>query len=124
MVASNVKVKIAFNDPNLEPEEREEQAQQLMAELRSMDEVHAVDRIVDPNPPQNSKAFAGFLTGLLMAEVSMENTKKLLYFLGDRLGNKPIELSVEANGKSLSIKANSREELQAAIQAAQEFIAS
>lgn len=123
MAAANVKVKIAFNDPNLEPEEREEQAQQLMAELRYMDEVHAVDRIVDPDPPQNSKAFAGFLTGLLMAEVSMENAKKLLYFLGDRLGNKSIELSVEANGKSLSIKANSREELQAAIQAAQEFVA-
>jgi hypothetical protein len=34
-----------------------------------------------------------------------------------------IELSVEANGKKLRVKAHSREELEAAIKAAQDFIA-
>jgi hypothetical protein len=123
MNPAEIKLTIAFTDPDLELEEREEQAQRLISELKQMDEVETVDRIPDPNPPQGSKAFGGFLMGLLTAEVSVANAKKLLAFLGDRLGNKPIELSVEANGKKLSVKANSRVELEAAIKAAQDFIA-
>jgi hypothetical protein len=88
-----------------------------------MDEVETVDRVLDPNPPEGNKALGGFLVGLLTAEVNATNAKKLMGFLGDRLGDKPIELSVEANGKKLTVKAHSREELQDAIQAAQDFIA-
>jgi hypothetical protein len=119
---SNVTLTIAFNDPELDLEERDEQAQQLLTELRQMDEVETVNRILDPNPPEGNKAIGGFLVGLLMAEVSVDNAKKLMGFLGDRLSNKPIELSVEANGKKLSVKASSREELEAAIKAAKDFI--
>lgn len=119
---SGFQLTIAFNDPDLNLEKREEQAQRLMAELKQMDEVDAVERVADPNPPEGSKAFGGFLMGLLKAEVSIANSKKLLGFLGDRLGGKPIELSVEGNGKKLSVKASSREELEAAIKAAQDFI--
>jgi hypothetical protein len=60
--------------------------------------------------------------GLLTAEVRAENAKKLLVFLGDRLGGKPIELEVEANGRRLKVSAHSREELEAAIKAAQDFV--
>jgi hypothetical protein len=120
---SNVKLTIAFNDPDLELEEQDEQAQRLISELKQMDEVETVDRVLDPNPPEGNKALGGFLVGLLTAEVNATNAKKLMGFLGDRLGDKPIELSVEANGKKLTVKAHSREELQDAIQAAQDFIA-
>ena len=64
------------------------------------------------------------MVGLLAAEVSAANAKKLLGFLGDRLGGKPIEFTVEGNGKKLSVKANSREELEFAIKSAQDFLAS
>lgn len=120
---STVKLTIAFNDSDLDSEERDEQAQRLMAELKQMDEVDTVDRILDPNPPEGNKAIGGFLVGLLSAEVSVANAQKLMGFLGDRLGGKPIELSVEANGKKLTVKAHSREELEAAIKAAQDFVA-
>lgn len=120
---SAVKLTINFNDPNLEPEEREEQVQRLMAELKHMDDVEAVDRIPDINPPEGNKAIGGFLVGLLSAEVSVANAQKVMGFLGDRLGGKPIELAVEANGKKLTVKAHSREELEAAIKAAQDFVA-
>jgi hypothetical protein len=120
---SNIKLTIAFNDPDLDSEERDEQAQRLMAELKQMDEVDTVDRVLDPNPPEGNKAIGGMLAGLLMAEVNLANAGKLMGFLGDRLGGKPIELSVEANGKKLTVKAHSREELEAAIKAAQDFIA-
>lgn len=118
-----IKFTIAFNDPDLDSEEREEQAQRLMAELKQIDEVDAVDRVLDPNPPEGNKAIGGILVGLLTAQVSPANAQKLMGFLGDRLGSKPIELAVEANGKKLTVKAHSREELEAAIKAAQDFIA-
>ncbi len=121
---SNIQITLAFNDPDLDPEERDEQAQQLISELREIDEVETVDRVLDPNPPEGNKAFGGFLAGLLMAEVNAANAKKLMGFLGDRLGGKPIELEVEANGKKLKVKAHSREELESAIKAAQDFIES
>lgn len=120
---SNIKLTIAFNDPDLDSEERDEQAQRLMAELKQMDEVDAVDRVLDPNPPAGNKAIGGMLVGLLTAQVNLANAQKLMGFLGDRLGGKPIELSVEANGKKLTVKAHSREELEAAIKLAQDFIA-
>jgi len=91
--------------------------------MRDLDETGTVDRVSDPNPPEGNKAIGGMLVGLLMAEVSVANFKKLGAFLGDRLGGKVIELEVEANGKKLKVKANSREELGAAIEAAQKFVA-
>lgn len=117
-----VKLTIAFNDPDAEPEELDKQAKRLMAELNEMDEVE-VDRVADPNPPEGNKALGGFLVGLLTAEVNVANAQKLMGFLGDRLGGKPIELSVEANGRKLTVKAHSREELEVAIKAAQDFVA-
>ncbi|MBD2075463.1 hypothetical protein H6F86_16485 [Phormidium sp. FACHB-592] len=119
---SNVKLTIAFNDPDLDAEEREEQAQRFMAELQQMDEVE-VERVLDPNPPEGNKAVGAILVGLLTAQVNKENAQKVMRFLGDRLGGKPIELEVEANGKKLKVKAHSREELEAAIAAAQKFAA-
>ena len=118
-----VKLTINFNDPDLDSEERDEQAQRLIAELKQMDEIEAVERVLDPTPPKGNKSVGGMLVGLLTAEISAENTKRVMRFLGDRLCGKAIELSVEANGKRLVVKAHSREELETAIQAAKEFIA-
>lgn len=120
----SVKLTINFNDSSLEPEEREKQAQQLMTELKQIDEVETVDRVLDPSPPERNKALGGFLIGLLTAEVSVANAQKLIGFLGDRLSGKLIELTVEANGRKLIVKAHSREELEAAVKTAKDFITS
>jgi hypothetical protein len=120
---SSVKFTIALNDPNLDSDELEAQAQSLLAQMRDLDEIETVDRVLDPNPPAGNKAMGGILVGLLTAQVSKENALKLLGFLGDRLGNKPIELEVEDNGKKLKVKASSQTELTAAIEAAQKFLA-
>ncbi|MCG6136806.1 MAG: hypothetical protein MET45_19580 [Nostoc sp. LLA-1] len=122
-ILPSIKLTINLNDPDLEPEHRDTQIQNLMAELKEMDEVNSVYRVRDNNPPQASKALGGFIIGLLTAEVNAKNAKQLFGFLGNRLSGKPIELEVEANGKSLKVKAHSREELEAAIKAAQDFIA-
>lgn len=119
----SVKFTIAFNDPNLDNEELEGQAQSLLAQMKDLDEIETVARVLDPNPPSGNKAVGGFLVGLLTAQVNKENAQKLLGFLGDRLGNKLIELEVEDNGKKLKVKASSQAELTAAIEAAQKFLA-
>ncbi len=119
---SNIKLAIAFNDPELDADNLDEQAQRLLGELRQLDEVETVDRVLDPNPPEGNKAIGGILIGLLTAEVNVGNAQKVMGFLGDRLGGKPIELQVEDNGRKLTVKAHSLEELEAAIKAAQAFI--
>jgi hypothetical protein len=123
MDASNVKLTIHFNDPDLEPEDRDEDAQKLLRQLKEMDEIESVDRVLDPNPPEGNKALGAILVGLLTAQVNPSNAKTVFGFLSDRLGGKPIELEVEANGKKLKVSAHSREELEAAITSAQRFIA-
>ncbi len=126
MTASpNFTLTIEFNDPELDPEERNEEAQLLMRVLKGMDEIESIDRVIDPTPaPEGTRSLGvTYLVGLLMAQMNIDNAKKLFAFLGDRLGNKIIELTIEANGKKLSVKASSREELDYAIQQALAFIA-
>lgn len=119
---SPITFQIALRDPSLESEDHEQQAQNLLAQLKELDEVESVGRVLDPNPPPGNKALAGFLAGLLTAEVNAINVKRFLGFLGDRLGNTAIELEVEANGKRLKVKASSQAELQTALEMAQKFI--
>ena len=49
---SSIKFTIAFNDPYLDSEELDEQAQRLVSELKQIDEVDEVSRVLDPNPPE------------------------------------------------------------------------
>ncbi len=119
---SNVKLTIALSNPDLDAEEQERETRNLLREIKDLD-VESAELVAVTETPKGSKAFGGFLLGVLQAEVSIANFKKLLGFVGDRLGSKSIELEVEANGKKLKVKASSREELTAALEAAQRFVA-
>jgi hypothetical protein len=121
-MTSNIKITINFNDPSLDLEERDRESLRLIYELKEISEIEQVSRVPEQKTPAMSKAIGGFLVGLLSAEVNPQNIKSVFRFLGDRLGGKSIELEVEANGKKLKVSASSREELAAAIQAAQDFI--
>jgi hypothetical protein len=121
--SSNIQLTLTLKDSDLEDEELQEETEKLLQQMRELDEVEDANLVVDPNPPERGKG-GGFLLGLLTAEVNVKNIKALFGFLTDRLGNKPIELEVEANGKKLKVKASSQQELQAAIEAAQQFVAS
>ncbi|MBN3907538.1 MAG: hypothetical protein HWQ35_13535 [Nostoc sp. NMS1] len=119
---SNVKLTIALSNPDLDAEEQEKETRNLLREIKDLD-VESAELVAVTEIPERGKSVGGFLLGVLQAEVSLANFKKLLGFLGDRLGNKTIELEVEANGKKLKVKASSQEELNAAIEQAQKFIA-
>jgi len=122
--ASNIQVILALTEPSLDDEEREDEIQNLLQQLRKLDEVERVERIFNSHSTEDRAKSAGAaaLIGLLQAEVSVNNFKGLLNFLSSRLGNKAIELEIEANGKKLKVKASSQQELRDAIQIAQEFI--
>jgi hypothetical protein len=120
---SNIKLVIRLADPDLDTDEKDAGIQNLLMQLEDVEGVE-VSRVLDPDPPSGNKAMGGFLVDMLTAEVDFASVKNLLSFLGDRLTGKSIELEVEANGKKLKVKANSRTELEAAIKAAQDFIAS
>ncbi|CAN1209824.1 Sugar ABC transporter permease [Tumidithrix helvetica PCC 7403] len=113
---------ITFTDPDLTNEELDEEVVRLLGDLSDRSDIEAVDRVRDPNPPKGNMSVGGFLVGVLKAEVSVANAKKVLSFLGDRLNNKPITLEAEGNGKKLKVVASSREDLVLAVQQAKEFI--
>jgi hypothetical protein len=112
------------SDPDLNSEELEALTQRLFQQMSQLNEVEQVKRISEQNPPEGSKPLdAAFIIGLLTAEVNAKNIKALLDFLWERLSGKPIELKVEAEGKKLEVKAYSQQELNAAVEAAKEFLA-
>ena len=119
---SNVKLTIALSNPDLDADEQERETQNLLREIKDLD-VESAELVAVTEIPKGAKSVGGFLVGVLQTEVSLANFKKLLGFLGDRLGNKTIELEVEANGKKLKVKASSQKELTAAIEQAQKFVA-
>lgn len=118
---SNIKLTIALNDPNLDAEEQDQLTRSLLREMKDLD-VESADLVAVEETPEGSKAFGGFLLGMLQAEVSIANVKRVLSYIGDRFSSKPIELEVEANGRKLKVKASSKEELVAAIQEAEKFV--
>ncbi|OUL26731.1 hypothetical protein [Nostoc sp. 106C] len=119
---SNVKLTIALSNPDLDAEEQERETRNFLREIKDLD-VESAELVAVTDTPEGAKSVGGFLVGVLRTEVSLANFKKMLEFLRDRLGNKPIELEVEANGKKLKVKANSQQELTAIIEQAQKFVA-
>lgn len=123
MAESNIKLTIALKDSDLDEEELDKITRNLLQQMRELDQVEQVECIVDPNPPEGNKALGGFLVGLLTAEVNPANITAVMGFLGDRLAGKPVELEVETNSKKLKVKAGNQQDLLAAIQEAEKFVA-
>lgn len=119
---SDLKLTITFTDPALDDEQKNEEVQKLLAQMKDLDEVEAVDRVVNPNTLLRTKSVTGWVAAQVIAFVNPENVKQLWGFLSERLGNKLIELEAEANGKKVKIKASSQQELEAAVKAIQELL--
>ncbi len=118
---SDVKLTITFTDPDLDAEEKDEEVQKLLAQMKDLDEVEAVERVINADAPEGTKSVTGWVVAQLISFVKPENVKQVWGFLSDRLGNKVIELEAEANGKKIKIKASSQQELEAAVKAIQEL---
>ena len=117
-------VHITFNlaDPELDSEELEVKTQNLQRQLREFDAVEQVDRVSDPHPPAGNKAFGGFLGGLLTARIAPAQAPTVLGALDSVVGSAAIELTLEVDGRKITVKARNHEELAAALQSAQAFL--
>ncbi|MDK2409527.1 hypothetical protein QHH11_13040 [Aphanizomenon sp. PH219] len=113
----------AVDDPELDDERRLKIASKLLRELRDSDKVEKVDRTEDVNPEAGSKPGFATLIGVITATVDIKKIKGFLSFLGDRLGDKPIELTVKVGDKEVSIKAKSRQELLESEKIAKDLLA-
>ncbi|MCX5981685.1 MAG: hypothetical protein NTY89_07750 [Nostocales cyanobacterium LacPavin_0920_SED1_MAG_38_18] len=113
----------AIDDPELDDERRLKIASKLLRELRDSDEVEKVDRAEDFNPEAGSKPGFATLIGVLTAQVSMKNIKTFLSFLGDRLKDQSLEITVKVGDKEVSIKAKSRQELLESEKIAKDLLA-
>ncbi|MEY3305063.1 MAG: hypothetical protein ACK5RE_19910 [Pseudanabaena sp.] len=112
---------IAFIDPDLTDTMRDDELVMLLEDLNALSDIESVTRLRDPNPPEGNKSGGGLLD-LLKAEANPANALKVLKFLGDRLGNKPISLEAEVNGVKMKVSASSQEEIKFAINEINEFI--
>ena len=112
---------IAFIDPDLTDTMRDDELVMLLEDLNALSDIESVTRLRDPNPPDGNKSGGGLLD-LLKAEANPANALKVLKFLGDRLGNKPISLEAEVNGVKMKVSASSQEEIKFAINEINEFI--
>ncbi len=120
---SIISITVSFIDPDLDLEERDNEVQKLLNQIGKLDEVEEVERVLDPNPPAGNKALGGFLVGMLTAEVSSTNLKKLLGFLSERLSGKPIKIAVKTpDGREISVEASSQVEFAFAMQQVQELL--
>lgn len=123
MEARTVKLTFGVNDPELNDEERQEIAQKLLRQLKQLDEVEKAYRAEDSNLEEGSRSVLATLVGVLTAEVSVENVKKVLGFIGDRLGNKSIIIKVKVGEQEVEIEAKSRKELEEAEKVANNLLA-
>lgn len=112
---------IALTDPELTNTERDDELVSLFEDLNANSDIESVTRLRDPNPPDGNKS-GGALLDLLKADANLPNALKVLKFLGDRLGNKPISLEAEVNGVKMKVSASSQEEVKFAINEINEFI--
>lgn len=108
-----VQFTFAVNDPNLEDEERQEIARKLLQDLRKLDEVEKVNLTKDLAQEEGARVvpLLSTLVGVLTAEVNLKNIQKVLGFIGDRLGDKPMIIKVKVGDQEVEIEAKSRQEL-------------
>ena len=122
-MTTNVFVNLELVDSSLDAEDLQAAARNLLKQVRAVDGVEEADLVAVTDVPEGSMALGGFVVGLLTAEVSAANLKKLGGFLKDRIVGKTLKMSVEGYGKKIAIEANSQAEFDYAIQKADEQLA-
>ncbi len=107
-------IQFAFtvDDPELDDQERNAIAMQLLSQLRQIDEVESVERTEAVNPEVGSRAALETLIGFLTIEISRENLQKVLAWLHNRVTPKPLKIVVG----EVTIEVQSSEDLAKAEQ--------
>ncbi|MGK7940934.1 MAG: hypothetical protein AB4062_12455 [Crocosphaera sp.] len=117
---TNLEITIAIEDSELDDEALQEVTQNLLEQIDEI--VEMADLVAIDQAPKGSKAFGGFMLGLLTASVKPANLLKLGLFLKDRLGDTQLKIELESpDGRKFKGEASSREEMDYLFQKAQEW---
>lgn len=111
MSESSIQVKITLLDSELSESELQQATQDLQAEVAEVDGVLEVNQVPVLTAEAGAKSIGGFLINILTAEVSVENFKKLVNYLGDRTFGRTYEIEAEGNGRKFKGKFRRPEDL-------------
>jgi hypothetical protein len=119
---SDIKLTIAFTDPNLEADEKDAEVARLLIQMRELKEVKTVSLVTAPDPTQSERILSQFVVGTLVAEVFPEGIWIIFGFLRDQLLGKGITLTLGMEERTLTVNAQTAPELETALQSCEDFL--
>jgi hypothetical protein len=113
-MASSDIVHFAFglDDSTLEDQDRLRFTNQLLPELRQMDEVEQANLIEEPTLEEGAKGYKQLL-GWLSADVSITNLTGFLSWLGSRLADKQSKVEITLGDKVIKLESDDLAEAEA-----------
>jgi hypothetical protein len=123
MISSNIKLIITLADSSLDAEQLDEQARNLVQEMKEIEEVENVSLLESTDAPPGAKSIGESIWGVLKAEVSIKNFEKLMNFLHIRIGSQPIKMAVKtSDGKEINLEAVGQKDFEYLMQKTQDFL--
>ncbi|MBO3457450.1 sugar ABC transporter permease [Aetokthonos hydrillicola Thurmond2011] len=120
---STVEILISLDSPDLSGSELQEQAENLLPQIREVDGVEAANLVTEELSQRGAKG-DGFIVGTIKA-VIIPGSMSLFKFLKERLSGKPLEMNLKRiDGQELKIKAGSKEDIEFLSKKAEEFFKS
>ncbi|MEM9266280.1 MAG: hypothetical protein AAGA46_12215 [Cyanobacteria bacterium P01_F01_bin.13] len=90
-------------DSDMPEEQQETLTQTVFQELRVLDEVEDIKRVADPDMPDGGMG-ANWLWSVLTAEITIDGIKQVCQDAYERLPGKPVEFTIEVEGKKIEAK--------------------
>ena len=111
-MTENPLILVMFGPSNvaLDDEQRLQFSQQVLPELRRLDEVERADRSENLSVETGMKGFEK-LVGFLIAEVTLPNMTEFAGWLSDRFSDQPMKVKVKVGDQEVEIEARSSKEL-------------
>ena len=117
---SNVEVTISLSEADLDDDELQAEAENLLPQIREVDGIEEASLVTLEEAPTGSKAVGGFIVGQLKALVNPNNLGSLFKFL-EGLGNKPIKLTIKKPLRGeITVEATNRKDFEFALQKVRE----
>ncbi|GBO53293.1 hypothetical protein APA_1200 [Pseudanabaena sp. lw0831] len=118
MSESLVEVTFALDDLSLDEYERQEFAKKLLKQLREQGDAETVERTDDLSSEVGTKGGIDKLVGALTAEIKFDKVIGFFNFVGEKFGEKPIEVHVKIGDREVTIKGSGEKAIAQAKQAA------
>ena len=117
-----IELTFGLDEPEAEDEEKNKFAQKLLKELKQLDEVEKAYQAEDPNPEAGAKVGLAKLVGILTTEVKLKHLTAFLGWLGSRIPNQSLKLTIKIGENETSFEIPSTKQLPEVEKAALKLI--